>query len=1017
VSGVEHQRAPIGSHPYATGGGGTVLEHRFGATLLAHLLTGDPVSGLGDDCDPAEVVFQASSFSPVDDLVVRGCGPGGSARTLSIGVRRAPSLVPSNPATVHLLGAFLQVVTNEWDAVREGQWRLQLAASALNADVRQLHELATIAQASPNGARFREAVAQPQRASQLVRSRLVQLDRLVGDATAEDVAAEVSPAELTWRLLSVLSTRELRLEGVDMSDRTESIARLRSVTTDESVEAADSLFAALTELAGRYAPAGATVTEASLRRDLAGRLDLARSTRHASGRRLLDSLSERLRLRTGLRLGDGEAAIELERTDERAGLARALDAVSANGSMLLITGEPDVGKSALVMKVCDQIGDRASVTMLSLRDLPASSADAEARFGVALQELLSGEAVSARRLLVVDGTEAVLEGRRALLTDLAAAAMGAGLGVVAVTRSDAATAVTDALRQATHITPAGGDRQLSEYTVPRLTDAEIDEVVDRFGALVRFGREPRARWLLGRPGLTELLLRGDATQALPDGALSEADVFAAVWHAVVRNGNRMTDFGVSPDAREQALLALARTVLLGSGAAAVTDAGALSSLRSDGLLLPAGPTSAWNPSDEFAGDLIRDLCVARLLIVDGPELLVEAGGPRWAVRAARLACQGLIARASADSEQVRSSLQLTFDVLAEQHGERWAAVVLEASLTLGTAHDVISRAWPALASGDAHRAIGLIRFAMQRHAKAMIGDPIVLAPLVEIALDQGLVHASGGGWRDELAELIVELTLAWLRGRVLADNSSDPMRARVRDHLLAEENHGDEFVVEALALMGPDLNAATDERLRQLGEQGGGDLGPAVESFVAHRTMAQQCPDLLLALTDAYYVDRPQRRSRGGSGFSRLNEGVREHMGIGLAGPRASSMFGPFWSLLNVRPVDAIRLINGLLDHAASVRVAHQNELWPTSDEMPARRQGMTLELPGGARFCVGNEQVWMWYRGSANGPYPAMSALMAAERFADGLLLICAGVWCQAAVVAVGLDIGLGLVPLPRCD
>jgi hypothetical protein len=33
--------------PYATGGGGTVLEHDFGAVLLAHLLLGDLVPALG----------------------------------------------------------------------------------------------------------------------------------------------------------------------------------------------------------------------------------------------------------------------------------------------------------------------------------------------------------------------------------------------------------------------------------------------------------------------------------------------------------------------------------------------------------------------------------------------------------------------------------------------------------------------------------------------------------------------------------------------------------------------------------------------------------------------------------------------------------------------------------------------------------------------------------------------------------------------------------------------------------
>src|SRR5258707_7614719 len=96
---AEPQRAA----PYATGGGGTVLEHRYGAVLLCSLLTGDPISELGDDTVPISVRFQASAFSPVDDLVIVGHTPGDEERRVSIGVRRAPAPVNSGDASAHLL--------------------------------------------------------------------------------------------------------------------------------------------------------------------------------------------------------------------------------------------------------------------------------------------------------------------------------------------------------------------------------------------------------------------------------------------------------------------------------------------------------------------------------------------------------------------------------------------------------------------------------------------------------------------------------------------------------------------------------------------------------------------------------------------------------------------------------------------------------------------------------------------------------------------------------------------------
>ena len=57
---------------YSTGGGGVVLEHRYGATLIAALLTGAQLPELGDNATAKEVRFQASAYSPVDDLMVIG---------------------------------------------------------------------------------------------------------------------------------------------------------------------------------------------------------------------------------------------------------------------------------------------------------------------------------------------------------------------------------------------------------------------------------------------------------------------------------------------------------------------------------------------------------------------------------------------------------------------------------------------------------------------------------------------------------------------------------------------------------------------------------------------------------------------------------------------------------------------------------------------------------------------------------------------------------------------------------
>ena len=42
------------------------------------------------------------------------------------------------------------------------------------------------------------------------------------------------------------------------------------------------------------------------------------------------------------------------------------------------------------------------------------------------------------------------------------------------------------------------------------------------------------------------------------------------------------------------------------------------------------------------------------------------------------------------------------------------------------------------------------------------------------------------------------------------------------------------------------------------------------------------------------------------------------------------------------------------------------------------------LNITGTRRLYVGDEHVWMWYRGTGVGPYPCMSALQALERTCD---------------------------------
>jgi hypothetical protein len=968
--------------PYATGGGGVVLEHRYGAGLLASLLTGDPVPELGSDVRPLSVRFQASTVSPVDDLVVSGCAPDGTLRKVSIGVRRAPRLVASDTASVHLLASYLRVVIASWGEARAGRWRLALAVASPNPAVRQVRDLAEIAMGSPDAAAFRTEVARPRRTSQPTRDRLPHLDALVqkalDDADEAIDAQGITAAELTWRVLWSLGIRELRLEGADQTDRTFTVSKLRPVTRDGAAEAADALLNRLEGLSDGYAPAGATVTEVLLRRDLSG-TPLARSPNYGQAWRVLDGLAGRLRDRSRPRLADTTGELSLNRADASQELAAAMTEAGAGQGALVILGEPDVGKSVLTVKAGDQVGDaEAVVTLLSLRDLPAMAVELESLLGGSLTDVLGATATGKARLLVIDGAEAVLEGRGQLLSELAAAAFRTGLGIAVVTRSDAAAAARQAL--ATAMATVGMAGQVRDHEVPRLTSAEAGEIVAAFRSLTRVGLEPRAAWLLGRPGLVDLLLRAGAGAALPEGPLSEADVFAVVWRMLVRRDEVTLPGGPSPDAREQALLALAHRKLMPDSTGERPDAAALPSLRSDGLLLSAGPTQAWQPGDEFASDLIRDLAVARLLISAGWALLVQAAGPRWALRASRLACQATLASAQVGTE-ARTDIQAVFDGLAAEHGPRWAEVPLEAMLTLGTASEALSRAWPDLLAGDRAGLRTVLRLALQRYAVYGVGDAAVLEPLVAL----GYCGTSDLGQDDRhdrgVGKQVRKLVLAWLRGVILSGSGPLALRQQVRDRIISTRPEPyDEFAVEALATLGPDLDDQARAFLQGLAEAGGGHLAAAVESAGAARAMAEHQPDLLLALTERYYILPVE--PDGSFGFF---DGIRSHQRF--HSPMAAWYYGPFHLLLKYKPAEALALINRMLDHAALVRA----DAWPGThapDGTAAEPPGLDLDLPGaGARRCAGDAETWRWHRGGSTAPMPCLSALLAVERFADELL------------------------------
>jgi hypothetical protein len=992
---------------YSTGGGGVVLEHAYGGALLAELLLGGPVTGLGNDVTPVRIGFQQSAHSPVDDLMVVGDGPGGQ-RTLFIGVRRKPSIGVSQRPFVKLMVDYLRVVSEHRVELEAGSWRLGLAVVAPHTPTDEIKVLADFARLQPEAGLFRAAVHAPSATTGRVRTRLANFDEVVAAAVevARDsgivLAGEDAGDDLSWRLLRYLRILDLWLEGDDAAGKTSLVARLVPLAGD--AVGADDLRRRLCELSAGYAVGSAVVTEEMLRRDLSGVIHVAASPAYQASWEILESLEHSLNSRTRRSLAtrrSGETAgvdqFAVDRGGVRSSLVEAIGAAGREAGQLVVHGEPGAGKSAAVLTAVEEIRCAGgAVVALSLRDLPPSSALATAKFLQASpRAVLAATAAAPVRLVVLDGAEAAQEAGPELLHDLARAASQAGLGLVAVTRDDARETVTGTLSGAREAGAGDTPPAPAELEIPPLGDEEVSQVRQAFAGLDRLAADERSAWLLRRVGIIDVLLRGDAVASLRDGSLSEADVFAAVWHAWVRNREQPSPGGATPDGRDDAMIGLARRYLAGSatpGTPPSADPRALASLRSDGLLLSAGPRFAFRRGDEFSSDMVRDFALAVLFLREGFNALNQARGPRWALRAARMACQGMLIDSQPGSHVAARmrGLQREFDALAAEFGERWADVPWEAALTAGTAESVIRDCAHDLLQPGGVLLDRVLRLISQRFNDAGAADPAIAAPVVEFLIEHPAEVEAG---RYRFAEEASKLTASWLRAvrrAEMAGGTIDrwrPLRARVRDCLLRPGRADYEVEAESLALLGADTSAQVTGFLRGLAARQPARLAPCVELFDPTMSLAATDLDLLFELTEAYYIEDASR------GIGWPDMGIRRHKHThGRFGvPFADWRFGPFWRLIPAAPDRALTLINRILDHAVTWRVSQdsQEPVHPWQAGSDAHHgsavPGIQLDIPGiGARYFTGDQFVWAWYRGTGVGPHPCMSALMAVERFAD---------------------------------
>jgi len=1022
----EAGQAPIAASPYATGGGGTRLEHRLGTVLLVQLLTAQPVFEL-DERAPERVAFQQAPAATVDDLIVTARAAEDAAWVrLDIAVRRTPNFVRSHTKTADLVRALVQA---DLDAERNAdplvERRLAVAVSGQQKHAQEIAELAVVARGQSNAKEFVNLVRTPGKFR--TQPRLNHLIDMVADALRAIGDDAGKPEHRCWRLLQRLWIMQVDLETGQEDDWSRLVGDLKPVVRDHTQEQAGALRDRLEQLAGELARNAGVLDAPALRRRLHGALAPASHTAPQGWTRLL-ALDEQARTTVARSLATGACnELTLPRSSVRDQLSAAL---AADGELVVI-GDSGVGKSALVLDAIapDQLGAARQALALNLRHLPTSRLELLALLSTPVEALLA-EMTAPERLLVIDAAEAAAEEHADVLSYCVRAAREAGVRVVAVATTEGAAVVRQLLRS------AGADPR--EYDVAGLADDELNAVAAHFPALRRLVDNPRARELLRRPIVVDLLGRaGD-----PGLPLSESQALDHVWQHVVRNSGRR-DQG-APDAREQVMLSLASHALRKGDPddlLARLDHTAVDGLRRSGVLQPASRLP-WERVPSFRHDLLRAYSVARLLLAerDPAASLTATGAARWTLPAARLACE--IALSARDEPLYPragrfATLQAGFDDVASAGGggERWSDVPTEALLVAPDPAILLSDAWPTVVKDRAQGAARLIRILNVRHRRNGTLDPIVATPVIARMLEVGTPPPV----QKEAAELIRD----WLQALVLAGTpAGHPTRIKLREAIVGQcaqneraldeqeavrraelaartpeqiaedearrkrfatlggstmprrrrrrpepKRHRpyqwiDDPQVEHLALLGPDLGEDGEAILRRIAEDEPHSLDHAVEPLLAGHSLASYSRELLVALAAAYYID--QRDEEDDDGFGSYgglhDDGIRDHRYSGMGLPLAHFAKGPFLTLFRADYLGGVSLLNRMLDHSALCRVRSLSR--PRYGPFPEDREEIkqVLSISGEPRDYTGDGHVWLWYRGTGVGPYPCMSALQALE-------------------------------------
>ncbi len=975
--------------PVSTGGGGTFFEQHVDALFLALLLVHAPLPIL-KDCQVEEVHLQAEHLGwKTDDVLVVAIRPDGVLRRLATQVKRQFKISEKDETCRKAFGDFwADFKGTEFDPAMDRFALVTLRGTNVLLD--GFNSLLDCARASADTADFMRRLDVDGFLSKNARGYTTTIRRILEDAD------EAPTDEQFWRFLSVLHVVSFDLNTASAQNEAWIKALLAATANrGDPLVAAEASWRELVELVGTGMPSAASYRYAGLPESLRNRHTPIDTRSAEIVRALSDHSSVTL---NGIKTTIGDT-VEIARD---ALTNQVLEALSDN-QVVLISASAGLGKSA-VAKDCVELLTR-DLYCLAFRseEFAASHIDQtlqRAQVRANGRELLGILAGQGRKLVLVESVERLLEAsvRDAFADLLNLAKRDRSLGLLITCRDYSLETVSSAL-----LGQAGLAFKVIE--VPPLADEELEQAVAALPQLANALQHKDLKRLLRSPYLLDKAAQMDwsDTEGLPT---NEREFRRRCWGEVIRH-NAVAADGM-PDRRERVFeeVALRRARQLrpfvGTGD---LDAGALESLRNDGLIVASPEVGSMAaPSHDVLEDwaIIQWLSQRWILHDRAAGSLAEDVGGYPAIRRAYRKWLSELLRGE-------TAAATDFVLTVFQDGALPAYFrddTLVCTLQSASAREFLERHRRALFEDGGQllvRVIHLMRVACKAtprwlRSEAQVPSQMLVASgeawpaVLELVLGglDGLLpeqapallgfiedFTSSIHWHDPEPKGFEEAAkIGFQLLRHLDGYRMENMRKRTLK-VIAKVPRGDENAFRALV-----DSAIADEHLDWLRDEVSKILLDDIDGWTACRYLPEEIIRLaksrLLILEDD--LD-PGDWRRGSSINIEPFFGIQEYVHFGSF--PASSIRGVFLPLLRYHPRQGVAFIIELLNHAG---IWYGEQHWPYDRLEPAHQ--ITIEMPGEAAVTQwANPRLWGLYRGHKVGPYVLQTALMALEAW---LLEIC---------------------------